>query len=204
MAKGIDRAVPFSKWSELIELRNHGYTFIGRYLSKYAWKALTKTEARRIALNDLYIVSVYQNSGNGAQFFTTSRGVADAKDALIRAISVGQPKGSPIYFAVDFDAYSSAKSMSSVYSYFAGVLSVFKNSGYDVGIYGSYGTVKSVRAKFGLKYVWQTLAWSKKKVLDDANLYQWKIDTPLPENARFGNVDLNESNGAGGGWKPKV
>lgn len=204
MSKGIDRAVPFSKWSELIELRKHGYTFIGRYLSKSAWKALTKTEARRIALNDLYIVSVYQNNNNKPEFFTQARGIADAKDALIKAYSVGQPKGSPIYFAVDFDAYSSAQSMSKVYSYFAGVISVFKGTGYDVGIYGSYGTCKSVRDKFGLKYVWQTLAWSKRKVLDDANLYQWKIDTPLPENARFGNVDLNESNGVGGGWKPKV
>jgi hypothetical protein len=89
MSKGIDRAVPFKKVSELVELRKHGYTFIGRYLSKRTWKALTKEEARRIALNGLYIVSVYQDVSNGPQYFTTSKGVADAKDALIKAYSVG-------------------------------------------------------------------------------------------------------------------
>jgi hypothetical protein len=204
VAKGIDRAVPFKKTSELLDLKKFGYTFIGRYLSKSTWKALPKPEARLISLNGLYIVSVYQNSNNKPEFFTPSRGTADAKDALIKAISIGQPKGSPIYFAVDFDAYSSAQSMSKVYSYFDAVIKVFKGTGYDVGIYGSYGTCDSVQKKFGLKYVWQTLAWSKRKVLPNANLYQYKIDLPLPENPSFGNVDLNESNGVGGGWKAKV
>jgi hypothetical protein len=204
VAKGIDRAVPFRKASEVLELKKHGYTFIGRYLSKSAWKALTKPEARLIALNGLYIVSVYQNANNKAELFTKNRGVSDAKDALIKAISIGQPKGTPIYFAVDFDAYASSHAMSQVYTYFSGVVSVFKGSGYDVGVYGSYGTCKSVRDKFGLLYVWQTVAWSRKKVLPNYNLYQHKVDVALPENRAFGNVDLLESNGNGGGWKPKV
>lgn len=206
MAKGIDRAVPFKKATEIAELKKHGYVFIGRYLSKSTWKALTKSEARLISAGGLHVVSVYQNGNNNAAYFTESKGIADAKDALIKAISVGQPKGFPIYFAVDFDAYASASSMSKVYTYFQGVVKMFKGTGYDVGIYGSYGTCKSVQAKFGLKYTWQTYAWSKGKVLDPApSLYQWKNDTLLPGNinSSIGKVDLNVSNGYGGGWRIK-
>lgn len=203
MAKGIDRAVPFTKMKSLELLKKYNYTFIGRYLSQSAWKALTPKEAKLISDAGLYIVSVYQDSNNKDSYFTTQRGKADAYRAVQYASKLVQPTGTPIYFAVDYDAGASSRSLARVYAYFAAVIPIVESWGYDVGVYGSHDVCKLVRNKFGLKYAWQTKAWSKGKRYINASLYQSEVDIPLPENASFGNVDINESNGAGGGWKVK-
>lgn len=200
MAKGIDRAVKFKTLRDLQEIAKLGYTFVGRYLthSPASWKALDKQEAKLISDAGMYVVSVYQGSGNRADYFTQTQGVIDAHRALDAAGRVGMPKNGVIYFAVDYDT---SKYIDGVYKYFNGVSSVLSNTAHRIGVYGSYKTCTNVpRVIPEVDFKWQTLAWSQGKKCD-YNLYQHKIDTYIPENKKLQGYDLNLSNGNGGGWK---
>lgn len=201
MAKGIDRAKKFESVEELGKLRKFGYTFIGRYLTKSIWKSLSKREAEFLSDNGFYIVSIYQNANNRADYFNHLQGTYDAHDAIIKAESVGQPDDTVIYFAVDFE--SSPKTIGGVIEYFKAVLEVIKTTKHKVGVYGSFYTVEEItKALKDVEYKFQTVAWSKGKV-SNYNLYQKKCDTVLPEDKSMDGFDLCESNGNGGGWKVK-
>lgn len=196
--KGVDRAVAFKKLDDLKKLRDLGYTFVARYLSRSRWKALTRQEAELITKADMYVVCVYQNSSNRADYFNENQGKRDAYEAIELAKSVGAPHDAVIYFAVDYDT---RKDIIGVYEYFDGVAEVFAETCHRIGVYGSYNTcVKVTSNNVAVRYKWQTLAWSSGKVCD-YNLYQWKIDTCIPENKKLTGFDLNKSNGNGGGWK---
>jgi len=55
---------------------------------------------------ELKIVAVYEDGPTSYSYFSASRGTADAGGAIQQAEAVGQPKGSAIYFTVDYDAAS--------------------------------------------------------------------------------------------------
>lgn len=200
--KGIDRAMPLSA-EEAKTLASYGYTFAGRYYSDSAWKRLTIAEAKRISASGMYIVAIFQNANNAASLFTKAIGEAHAESAVRQAIALGQPKNTPIYFAVDFEADTAAE-LEAVHTYFTAIVERLKGTGYTAGVYGSYTVVSFVATKVaGVMFKFQTKAWSNKKQLPSANLYQKACDCPLPERPSFGNVDLVDSNGAGGGFKIK-
>lgn len=201
MAKGVDRAVPFKKLDELKALHDLGYTFVGRYLTKNSkhWKALTRQEAKLITSVGMYVVCVYQDENNRADYFSYLQGKIDASRASERAKEVGAPDDAVIYFSVDYN--TTTKTISPVIEYFKGIRDAMKDEEYRLGVYGSYNTVEKVTAIVKeINFKWQTVAWSKNKVCD-YNLYQHKIDTVIPENKKMFGYDLNLSNGAGGGWK---
>jgi hypothetical protein len=63
--------------------------------------------------------------------------LSDGADALNQARAAGQPPGSAIYFAVDYDA-SHADIDGPVNAYFGGVRAALNGAaGYRVGVYGS-------------------------------------------------------------------
>ena len=197
MGKGIDRARPITG-SEARQLAGYGYTFVGRYICGGDWKRLSTIEAEVISKAGLYIVSIFQLSNNEVSDFTYEKGQAHGKQAVSQARSLGQPKRTPVYFAVDFDA-DTDQDIAAVQAYFKGVKETMAGSGYYVGVYGSYG----VLGKLCLPYKFQTRAWSRGKIWSDVHLYQSAIDIDLPEKKSFGPVDLVKSNGAAGGWKVK-
>lgn len=201
MTKGIDRATAFTQ-AECEILKAHGYSFIGRYYSTSAWKRLTAKEAGIISAAGLYVVSVYQDGGRGKKDFTAARGAAHAAEAIKQARACRQPEGTPIYFAVDFDA-SSAGGLGNVVTYFRAVMGAMEGSGYEPGVYGCADVTDVVilASCNKMRYKWQTVAWSKGEITD-YNLLQYKIDIPLPEApTKLRNVDLCKSNGNGGGWR---
>lgn len=201
MGKGVDRARPFNG-SELKRLKEAGYGFIGRYLTKKAnmWKRLTAFEAEKISENGLFIVSIYQDANNHVGCFTSDKGDDQAVSAILNAHEVKQPTGTPIYFAVDYDTGSSKPL--AVINHFRAIAERLEGTGYIPGVYGSFNTVNRVRdAVPAVDYGWQTLAWSRGKVIPGVHLHQFKCDTDLPEDRNVRAVDLNTSNGAAGGWK---
>jgi hypothetical protein len=199
MSKGIDRATAFTQ-AECEILKAHGYSFIGRYYSLSAWKRLTLKEAQRISAAGLFVVAVYQDAGRDKKSFTAARGAIHAANAIQQAKACGQPVGTPIYFAVDFDA-KGAGGLGNVVTYFGAVVKGLAGSGYTAGVYGSADVTDVVATVKGVTHKWQTIAWSKGEVTN-YNLLQYKIDTPLPEApTKLRNVDLCKSNGNGGGWK---
>ncbi|MDI3316919.1 MAG: DUF1906 domain-containing protein [Bacillota bacterium] len=85
--------------------------FVARYDSvNVPAKNRTRREARAFSAVGLWIVTVWENgSPTSRSSFTFSRGCADVRDAFsLAADEVGQPDGSPIYFAVDYDALTRA------------------------------------------------------------------------------------------------
>ena len=107
MIYGIDCATPLT--DELIELvKNEGYQFVGRYVvpetPALKWKALTRAEAERISNAGLYLFSIYETTGKEAVGGKGS-GIYHAEHAIARAVELGIPENSAIYFAVDYEPY---------------------------------------------------------------------------------------------------
>lgn len=194
MKKGIDCTAQITK--NIAEtLRAKGITFVCRYLvpADMAWKRLTKSEAGRISEAGISILSVYESTADRA-CGGNAAGLADGAAALKEAKGIGQTEGSAIYFAVDFDAQSS--DYDKIEAYLKSAASQIM--GYHIGVYGSYRVCEEM-AKRGIKYCWQTYAWSRGKKSVHANVYQYKNGISLAGIT----CDLNESYGNEGFWKPE-
>lgn len=192
MAKGIDCATRITaKTAELIAA--DGNTFVGRYLAdKASWKRLSPEEAQTISDAGLYVVSFYERYADRVREGSVS-GVIDGKLALQYAKEVGQPAGTTIYAAVDYDAQSAD------YAAIEAYIRAFdaEITGYELGIYGSYFVVKAMHERGVANKLAQTVAWSKGKRYAPACFYQAQIDV-----TRYGiNVDIDETNGDAGGWR---
>jgi len=167
MAKGFDTATKLNA-AKAKELKGVGFEYAMRYLPTSAWKGLTKEEAKEIQNAGLKLVSIFQKSANHAEYFTKEQGRADGEQAQKLAESLGQPKGTAIYFAVDFDCQPSQ--MGRIDEYFDGVKETLQ--GYKVGVYGSYAVVNHLKGK--VDYYWQTYAWSRGKVADFIHMHQYQ------------------------------
>lgn len=66
-------------------------------------------------------------------YFTLAQAADDAQAAVKFAQQIGQPEGTVIFFAVDFDA----DQLSPILRYFLQVQQIVKRAGYLVGVYGS-------------------------------------------------------------------
>src|SRR5690606_23018578 len=100
--KGFDCATKLNATSAK-NLKNAGFEYAMRYLPTSSWKGLTKEEVKVIQKAGLKLVSIFQKSANYAGYFTRAQGRADGKEAQKHAENLGQPKGTMIYFAVDYD-----------------------------------------------------------------------------------------------------
>lgn len=192
MAKGFDCATKLNVASAR-RLYNERYQFAARYLGN-SWKSFNKAEAAAIQNVGLKLISIFQKSANHASYFKRSNGVADAKLAMQWAKDVGQPKGSAIYFAVDFNAQSSH--IKSILEYVDGVVDTMKD--YKVGLYGNYTVMQAVKGK--VDYYWQTYAWSSGKVADHIHMHQYHNDTIIAGVA----IDKNNVIKSPGHWGDPV
>lgn len=136
MANGIDTNADCTAFAQGIV--DDGASFVCRYYRPGQSAALTRSEAQALVNAGLSIVPVFEGGGNSVNWFTAQQGAADALHALGHAAAVGQPAGSAIYFAVDFDA-SPGQVGSAISTYFQAVNSTFagNNASYRIGIYGS-------------------------------------------------------------------
>ncbi len=194
--KGIDCATPI-KESTAQSLAAAGMEFVCRYLvlEKYAWKRLTRSEAKIITAADMQIISVFETSACRAAGGAVT-GKADGAAAYKEAQLIRQPTGTAIYFAVDFDAQPPD------YNAIADYLKAAEEQipGYAVGVYGSYAVIEEIVRRGIAKHFWQTYAWSYGQKSQKANIYQYKNDISI-----FGiGVDLNESFGNEGFWNTEV
>jgi hypothetical protein len=137
---GLDTTIELTRHAAA--LKAQGYDFALRYYSNNASKNLSLGEARALASAGLQIGVVWETSGTHAGFFTRAQGLADGAQAFRMAKeSIGQPFGSAIYFAVDYDP-TQADIDGVVSNYFTGVHAALyvANEGepsYRVGVYGS-------------------------------------------------------------------
>jgi len=136
------------------KLKAAGYTAIGRYYSKHTWKVLTPAEAKAIAAEGLQVFVVYEDSDDPTQI-TPANGALHAQLALAFAKGVQQPRGSAIYFAVDYEA-DAAVAAGPISAYFAAIKKTFADAGspYRIGVYGD-----GVVCAYLLDHNLASLAW---------------------------------------------
>ncbi|PKR82824.1 glycoside hydrolase domain-containing protein [Heyndrickxia camelliae] len=182
MAKGIDCATKLTA-SSAKSLAKEGVTHVGRYLNQ-GWKGLTKEEVSAVKAAGLQIFSIFESNPTKRSYFTATQGKSDAEEAEKIAKALGQPKGSVIYFTVDYDALQG--DFDEILTYFKAVNATLED--YKVGAYGSYYVMEYLQDKKAVDYFFQTYGWSDGKKADFTHVYQYKIDTTLAGVA----VDLDE------------
>jgi hypothetical protein len=124
------------------DLVDAGVKSVGRYYNYGAGsKVLSRDEAQALTSANISIWVVFEYYNNSAKWFNADLGRKDATRALQCAMEiVGQPEGTTIYFAADYDA--TAKDYSAkIAPYFSAVRSVFARSDgtfpYRIGVYSN-------------------------------------------------------------------
>ncbi|MFC5704146.1 DUF1906 domain-containing protein [Cohnella faecalis] len=193
MAKGIDCSVELNA-KTAAALYAEGYRFAARYLVPKATKRLTGPEAASITAAGLQIVSVFETLAERS-LGGAANGSIDGAEALQQAKLVGQPLGSAIYFAVDYDAQP--QHFAAIEAYLRAAAAAIP--GYIIGVYGSYAVVEEMAKRGASKHFWQTYAWSRGLKSNHANLYQYQNGA----TAAGLSVDLDEAIGNVGWWSAK-
>ena len=172
-----------------------GFSHACRYLVPTGWKRLTKREVDDITKAGLKIISVFETTADRA-LGGSINGSIDGLQAIQTAISIGQTRGSVIYFAVDFEAQP--EQMRAIQMYLEAAAYQIKD--YEIGVYGSFAVVEVMRS-IGIRYLWQTRAWSRGQVSTSVNIYQSDCGPTgggLTLNGIL--VDLDDINDNAGGW----
>lgn len=171
-------------------IREADYDFVVRYYSRTTRqpeKRMLRAEAQAIANAGLRLAIVYQDSANTPGYFSRERGATDGRYAYNYAVQqIGQPVGSAIYFAVDYDA-TPQQIQNAITDYFRGVKQGMENAAggqpiYDIGVYGSGATCRLVRANLSfVEYSWLALAtrWRESNTYTDWNIKQIKVNESL-------------------------
>ena len=206
MAKGLD--VNQNCATIAPKLVADGYEFIARYYKITSGShPLTHQEARALTDAGLSIVAVWENGfPTTSAYFSYSKGVHDGVAAYHMAQSdIQQPAGSPIYFAVDYDA-SHGDIIGGISDYFHGVRDGFNTIGrkapaYPIGVYGSGGVCAWLLDHLpAVTYAWLSLSVGWR---GHASFTRWNIkQTAAPGGVIHGiSADLDESSGHSGGFK---
>ncbi len=122
-------------------------------------KRLELNEAQALSAGGLKIMVIFQTSQNEADDFSYDKGFESGTNAYNWAKdTIGQPRNSAIYFAVDYDA-SPAELATNIIPYFEGVAAAFKDLGgastdYKVGAYGSGLVVNAIKSQGTCEYRW--------------------------------------------------
>lgn len=199
MSKGFDCFRPDEVARDATTLAKNGYGFAAVYLfaSSAFKRALTKPLAQEIS-KSLYLVSVWENGFPTTWgYFSQSRGHQDGQIAVHEAINVGQPAGSCIYFAVDYDA--GAHELAAISAYFTEAQKQAKEAGYVAGVYGSGLVCQHLKDAGLVSKTW--LAQST----GFAGFHHWKPKADIVQGPEYHlmnmDADADTSSGAAGGWK---
>lgn len=198
-AQGID--LPTDASDVLNELEDSRVAFVARYYRDPTshWPPLSASEARRLTSLGLKIVAVWEPHSPDPAHFSYSSGYADALAAYRQAKMVGQPAGSAIYFAVDFDA----RALEPVEQYFGGIAAgLAAASGgkaeYKIGVYGSGAVCDAVKQAGLAQYSWlsNSTAWAGSLDYDGWNIRQGGRSAGLSFNQ-----DADEAREGYGGFR---
>lgn len=159
MAHGISTNLNFGNIAK--DLKAANIDFVARYYSsttKQRQKRLTRGEAQQFVAADIELILVYEDGPTDPSYFSRQRGEQDGKSAHAYAAELGQPEGSAIYFAVDYDALASDVT-GAIEDYFEGIQLGLTDGNrmnrYEVGVYGSGRVCAHIKEETQLaKYSW--------------------------------------------------
>jgi hypothetical protein len=212
-ARGIDLAIDAS--DILNELKGSRVDFVVRYYRhpESRWPTLSRAEAQRLSALGMNIVALWEWHSGDPAYFSYASGHADAIAAYRQAMGIGQPAGSAIYFAVDFNPR--AQEIEPVRQYFRGVAAGLSAAGtgmarYKVGVYGSGAVCDAVKRDGLAQYSWlsNSTAWSGSLAYDGWNIRQggrlaglsFEHDSDRAR-AEYGGFRLAPAGAAGGGLR---
>lgn len=170
-------------------LKTAGIDFVMRYYSRTTTqpqKRLTRIEADALSAAGLEIGVVYEDGPTHAAYFSTDRGHLDAVNACRAGLSLQQPSGSAIYFAVDFDA-TQADIGGAVLNYMCGVDRGMRDSGngdspYLIGVYGSGAVCRFLKTHCPfVRFAWlaESKGWLGSGTYADWDINQHVATAPL-------------------------
>jgi hypothetical protein len=202
VAQGIDMATDARDVS--LELKSSRLDFVARYYRDPAsrWPTLSAAEAKMVSAAGMRLVAVWEWHSGRPDYFSYASGYADAMAAYRQAKGVGQPAGSAIYFAVDFNAQE-GDIRGPVDQYFRGVAAGFKAAAgqvpeYRVGVYGSGAVCDYLKRTRLAEYAWlsNSTAWAGYGSFADWNIRQSRGSAGLSFSH-----DTNEARGEYGGFQ---
>jgi hypothetical protein len=160
-------------------LKSAGVTTIGRYYDRaygsgigescyrHPLKTLTKAELNAIENAGMSVYVVFQHCGAQCVNFdlqnkeTAGKGRKDAEAAIQLAKDLGQPGGTPIYYAIDYDPYPGSgctlpaeRIWPSIDAYFDQVNEVLGGTQWQVGVYGAGITCRRLKESGKARYFW--------------------------------------------------
>ena len=191
---GVD--TPLNAAPQLNCLVAAGKRFIARYYARgNRPKIIRRAEAQAISGAGLGIVAVWESGfPTTVDYFARAQGNADGADAHLRATEIGQPRDTPIYFAVDYDA-DPAHVAGPILEYFRGIAEGLAAAAggaarYAVGCYGSGIVCTAIKAAGLARFTWlaQSRGWR-----GYAGFTQWNIrQGPV---ATLCNLDVDSDEG---------
>lgn len=156
-------------------LLDAGKTFVGRYLTHTSGMKLSRAEADKYHAAGIDIISVWEDGFDAAKD-GEKRGFKDGVAACEQARHLDQPRGTAIFFAVDFEAAGP-----DVQAYFEGARHACREYGYALGAYGSKTVVGHLFDEDLIDYGFQTYAWSHHEWDPRAHVKQVLINLPEEE-----------------------
>ena len=196
MHKVID--TPWRTTDKARQLKAGGVQSVIRYFNransrKLPEKRIEPAEAQALADAGLSLVTVFQQRGGADKHIEDldrESGISDAKRALELADRINQPHGSAIYFAVDYDYWTSSE-LDKIKYYFSAVTDALQGK-YRVGVYGSGALGHTMRRADLADLIWLAAArgWSGTRDMletDEWALYQVfpAIDQPLAHDGNL-------------------
>lgn len=200
--KGLDAPVNLTQKANC--LRGQGFDFAMRYYNlsnsqTFPQKRLTLTEAKALVRAGFLLGVVFQQAGDAIGSFNRDIGVRHGKRAHdLAANTIGQPAGSAIYFAVDFDA-SASQIDGAITKYFKGVQAAMAeanggSSRYQIGVYGSGLTCSKLLEKGLVSLTWLAQSMGFRGSREFAEQKRFNLRQFLPKVKCGVNHDPNDTN----------
>jgi hypothetical protein len=196
---------PFNTKSRIPCLLSQGVRTVVRYYNfsnslSLPEKRLELAEAEALSANGVRVAVVFQQRQHAITDFSEVKGVAAGRRAYRYAQDdIGQPAGSAIYFAVDFDANPDDVT-SNVAPYFQGVRRAFDEesggrSDYRVGAYGSGLVCGALTASGLIELTWLAMSRGFRGTREALLAGEFHLAQLPPATTLCGlGVDFNEPN----------
>ncbi len=151
-------------------------------------KIPTDAEIALIKKNGFKLCAVFQHNNSKLASFSAARGEHDAGVALDLAKKWGQPRGSGIYFGVDFDP-SLAEIKGPVSDYANEFSRIVRGAGFRVGAYGSGLTLETLVALGHIQLTWLSMSTGFRRSKGFAAARKWNLKQTL--NRKCGGIDCD-------------
>ena len=193
--------------SRLNCLREQGVNSIIRYYARFTQqpeKRLTRPEAEAIIAAGLSLSAVHQAGGAGASSFSAAKGREDAAYTFKHAIEViGQPAGTAIYFAVDFDC-NEAQFENNVIPHFKAINEMNESGAFSkqfvIGAYGNGLVLSGLLEKELCRFAWLSQSMGHRGSKQFKASGQWTLAQRLPSTLCSLDVDVDDANGSFGAF----